>query len=397
MCGRTACTLDPGEVRRACTYRDGNGKRRQPTWRDAPGGKQYYPSHNVAPGSYTPVMLSHRHFQGSGEVTVGRVLMPMQWGLVPSWHKGDPKSVMYNMNNCRSDGMLQKKSFKGPLEKGRRCVVLADGFFEWKRDKSEKQPYYIYFPQPSSKKLEGEKCDINVDLKTEVKGEVKSEVEVEVKPDVKVEVKPEVKDEVKSDQAQSGVKLEVKGENDQGIKKEFEEDKDDNVKVEEDCGEGCDNGSSCHEEEWQGPRLLTMAGVFDVWKPAESAEPLYSYSIITVDASPAMAWIHDRMPALLINEEEIEQWLEYGEVPLKKAVEVIRPVECVQTHPVSTIVNNSRNKSPDCVRPIDLTKKSKPSASSSFMMNWLAKGKKESPVKKSDDGPPEKKLKMEQA
>ena len=55
------------------------------------------------------------------------IIQPMLWGLVPSWHKGDPKAVAYKMNNARSDGMLQKRSFKGPLEKGRRCVVLVEG------------------------------------------------------------------------------------------------------------------------------------------------------------------------------------------------------------------------------------------------------------------------------
>ncbi len=55
------------------------------------------------------------------------VIQPMHWGLVPSWHKGDPKSIAYKMNNARSDGMLERVSFKRPLEKGRRCVVLVDG------------------------------------------------------------------------------------------------------------------------------------------------------------------------------------------------------------------------------------------------------------------------------
>ena len=55
------------------------------------------------------------------------IIQPMHWGLVPSWHQGDPKAVMYKMNNARSDGMMSKKSFRGPLDKGRRCVVLVDG------------------------------------------------------------------------------------------------------------------------------------------------------------------------------------------------------------------------------------------------------------------------------
>jgi putative SOS response-associated peptidase YedK len=56
------------------------------------------------------------------------VIQPMRWGLVPSWHSGESdKGVGYNMINARSDGILSKRTFKGPLEKGRRCVVLVDG------------------------------------------------------------------------------------------------------------------------------------------------------------------------------------------------------------------------------------------------------------------------------
>ena len=63
----------------------------------------------------------------NGDEVSDYIIQPMLWGLVPSWHKGDPKTVAYKMNNARSDGMLQKKSFQGPLEKGRRCVVLVEG------------------------------------------------------------------------------------------------------------------------------------------------------------------------------------------------------------------------------------------------------------------------------
>ena len=62
------------------------------------------------------------------------VVQPMQWGLVPSWHSGSPKSVAYSMNNARSEGILTKNVFKRPLEKGRRCVVVVDGLVNmyWK-------------------------------------------------------------------------------------------------------------------------------------------------------------------------------------------------------------------------------------------------------------------------
>jgi len=74
----------------------------------------------------------------------GRMLLSMQWGLVPSWHKGDPKDFNFNMINCRSDTLMEKKSFQKALEKGQRCVVLCDGFYEWHTGKDkDKQPYYI--------------------------------------------------------------------------------------------------------------------------------------------------------------------------------------------------------------------------------------------------------------
>ena len=56
-----------------------------------------------------------------------RELQAMKWGLVPSWHRGDPASFGYKMNNARIESITEKKSFKGALEKGRRCVVLAEG------------------------------------------------------------------------------------------------------------------------------------------------------------------------------------------------------------------------------------------------------------------------------
>lgn len=61
MCGRTACTLAPDEVRRACSYRNRGGLRRQPRWRDGDADK-YRPSYNKSPQSMSPVLLSQRHF-----------------------------------------------------------------------------------------------------------------------------------------------------------------------------------------------------------------------------------------------------------------------------------------------------------------------------------------------
>ena len=77
---------------------------------------------------FSPVLLSSQHFNSlASEEPCERVLQPMRWGLIPSWHRGDPKEFTYNMSNARSDALLDKRSFKSPLEKGNRCVVLAEG------------------------------------------------------------------------------------------------------------------------------------------------------------------------------------------------------------------------------------------------------------------------------
>jgi len=81
----------------------------------------------------SPVLMSNKHLEdGVAETSLSeceeRVLRPMRWGLIPSWYHGDINSIEYKMNNARSDGMLVKTSFKRPLQHGRRCVVVADGY-----------------------------------------------------------------------------------------------------------------------------------------------------------------------------------------------------------------------------------------------------------------------------
>lgn len=66
MCGRTACTLAPDEVRRACSYRNRAGRQRKPRWRDGDADK-YKPSYNKSPQSQSPVLLSQRHFDKARE------------------------------------------------------------------------------------------------------------------------------------------------------------------------------------------------------------------------------------------------------------------------------------------------------------------------------------------
>lgn len=138
MCGRTSCSLSAGEIQNVCTYKSRQGDELQPNWKNE--GK-YTASFNKAPMTYSPTLIC-----GDTEKAT-RTLEPMRWGLVPSWQRETACAV--NMINCRSDTITEKKTFSGLLKSGKRCVVLAEGFFEWKSIDGAKQPYFIQQKQSS--------------------------------------------------------------------------------------------------------------------------------------------------------------------------------------------------------------------------------------------------------
>ncbi|EOA26857.1 hypothetical protein CARUB_v10022949mg [Capsella rubella] len=131
MCGRTRCTLRPDDVPRA-SHRHGVQTRFLHTDR-------YRPSYNVAPGSYMPVLRRDNEVVGDGVV-----VHCMKWGLVPGFTKKTDKPDFFKMFNARSESVAEKASFRRLLPKNR-CLVAVDGFYEWKKEGSKKQPYYIHF------------------------------------------------------------------------------------------------------------------------------------------------------------------------------------------------------------------------------------------------------------
>ncbi|XP_026204560.1 abasic site processing protein HMCES [Anabas testudineus] len=329
MCGRTACTLAPDELSRACAFRNRRGQRRQPRWRDGDEDK-YRPSYNRSPQSMSPVLLSQRHFDKNAPVDE-RVLACMRWGLIPAWFKeNDPSKMQYSTSNCRSENIMVKKSYKDPLLKGQRCVILADGFYEWKRQNTEKQPFFIYFPQGSRQQKTEDQSDLTASVSNKKKSGCPSK------------------------KASSG------------------------LTEEED------------PIEWTGWRLLTMAGLFDCWIPPGGGEPLYTYTVITVNASPNLQSIHGRMPAILDGEEEVRKWLDYGEVHSPDALKLLQSKNILTFHPVSSVVNNSRNNFPKCIEPLDLNSKKEPksTAGSKMMVGWL---KSSTPSKRKEPNPCESK------
>src|SRR4051794_39303335 len=64
----------------------------------------------------------------------------MRWGLLPSWTK-DPKRAPL-LNNARAETVADKPSFRSAF-KSRRCIIPADGFYEWKKNGKLKLPFYF--------------------------------------------------------------------------------------------------------------------------------------------------------------------------------------------------------------------------------------------------------------
>jgi len=93
------------------------------------------PRFNVAPGQAVPIARL-----AEGEATGGRSLVMVRWGLIPSWAK-EPQ-IGYRMINARAETVAEKPAFRAAF-RARRCLVVADGFYEWKSAGRTKQPYRI--------------------------------------------------------------------------------------------------------------------------------------------------------------------------------------------------------------------------------------------------------------
>jgi len=90
------------------------------------------PRYNIAPTQYIAAIRK-------GEDDANELVM-LRWGLVPFWAK-DP-AIGNRMINARAETVAEKPSYRAAY-KHRRCVVLADGFYEWRREGEVKTPYYI--------------------------------------------------------------------------------------------------------------------------------------------------------------------------------------------------------------------------------------------------------------
>jgi putative SOS response-associated peptidase YedK len=116
MCGRFTISASPDAIRKFLGYAE---------------KPNFPPRYNVAPTQPVPIV---RLENGA------RRFVLVRWGLIPSWVK-DPREFSL-LINARAEGILEKPSF-GAAMKRRRCLVPADGFYEWQKTPRGKRPFYI--------------------------------------------------------------------------------------------------------------------------------------------------------------------------------------------------------------------------------------------------------------
>ena len=121
MCGRKTLTKDVQSIIQEMEIE---------SWRDS---GSYQLSYNISPSQSSPVMIDD----------MGRHVKMMKWGLIPNW--ATDASIGSKLINARAETLLEKPSFKN-LVSNQRCIVLSDGYFEWKRSNYRGIPYYIYHP-----------------------------------------------------------------------------------------------------------------------------------------------------------------------------------------------------------------------------------------------------------
>jgi len=94
----------------------------------------FAPRYNIAPSQDVAALRFDRE-KGKREFAF------LHWNFVPFW--ADEPKTKYSMINARAETVAEKRSFRSAFQK-RRCLILADGFYEWQERNGNKQPYFVH-------------------------------------------------------------------------------------------------------------------------------------------------------------------------------------------------------------------------------------------------------------
>jgi len=143
VCGRYASTKDPATLAVEFDALDA-------TESEAPGA-----DYNVAPTKPVLAIVARHPRDEEGKPNpdaVVRSVRVMRWGLVPTWSKD--RNGGAKMINARSETAATKPAYRDSMAR-RRCILPADGWFEWKREGGAKEPFYVTNPDDSSLAMAG--------------------------------------------------------------------------------------------------------------------------------------------------------------------------------------------------------------------------------------------------
>lgn len=121
MCGRKTLTRDMQSIIEELAIEE---------WENP---DNYMPNYNIAPTQSSPILMDNGK----------RIVKLMRWGLIPSWAKDEKFGA--RMINARLETLLEKPSYRN-LVSSNRCIVITDGYYEWKKDGVRKIPYYLKDP-----------------------------------------------------------------------------------------------------------------------------------------------------------------------------------------------------------------------------------------------------------
>jgi putative SOS response-associated peptidase YedK len=120
MCGRFTLIAEPERVKEVFNISDTSNC-------------QWEARYNIAPTQNIATVVYNSE-------TKKRECRSLRWGLIPSWSK-DSKMAARTIN-ARAETLAEKPSFRSAFKR-RRCLIIADGFYEWKKVETKKQPYYF--------------------------------------------------------------------------------------------------------------------------------------------------------------------------------------------------------------------------------------------------------------
>ena len=240
------------------------------------------PRYNIAPTQPVLVIVGDSQREK-------RQATHVSWGLIPSWAKDLQRNRP--MINARAETVAEKPSFRAAFRR-RRCLIPANGFYEWKKDTNASN---VSTSSKSSKAASTSKASKSAKA-----------------PKQPFYIQPQSPPSLHLPQHLSSVHL------------------------------------PSEEQKLANPCLFAFAGIWDHWQSSDGSD-LYSCAILTMPANEAMKPIHHRMPVIL-TPNNYEQWLTLSNTDMQPFMESTKAI-ALRLTPVSPRINNPRFDSPECLTP----------------------------------------------